>query len=305
MTETAPETFATPGESDSLTRCVRERTELFFHLVDRFQLDEDPELIHDVRVASRRLSEGLGGLGSVIGKGHVDPIRDWLREARKLLGPVRDPDVMQAVLEGLLGGPEKVGKIPAAEAFLEALQRRRSFRLADARLQLSPETIAARREQLDDVLEGAADRFDSAEGLEFRLREEILSRAAKRRKRFRRKAKKAAKTEKTDDLHAARIAGKKIRYTLELADEAGILDAKRELKSYKRVQDGLGDLNDLTVLRGRLTDFAESAADGDVKGIDKLIRKVKRRQRQRIEDFVGRWPKLRNRLKKRKAKPCD
>ena len=49
-------------------------------------------------------------------------------------------------------------------------------------------------------------------------------------------------------LHRARIAAKKLRYTLELAGEAGATGTRPLLRNLKRTQDTLGRLHDLQVL---------------------------------------------------------
>jgi CHAD domain-containing protein len=97
------------------------------------------------------------------------------------------------------------------------------------------------------------------------------------------------------------VAGKKIRYALELAHESQILEAKGEVESLRRIQDALGDLNDSTVLRSRMNAFAKQAGRDERAGIGKIVTKIKRRQRRLIKRFVSDWPKVRRRLRKVKA----
>jgi len=50
-------------------------------------------------------------------------------------------------------------------------------------------------------------------------------------------------------LHQVRIAAKKLRYALEIADESGAAPCGDTLKVIKRVQDALGRLHDLQILQ--------------------------------------------------------
>ena len=50
-------------------------------------------------------------------------------------------------------------------------------------------------------------------------------------------------------LHQVRIAAKKLRYALEIADESGAAPCGETLRTIKRVQDALGRLHDLQVLQ--------------------------------------------------------
>ena len=52
-----------------------------------------------------------------------------------------------------------------------------------------------------------------------------------------------------EPLHQVRIAAKKLRYALELAEDAGIKSASAPVRAVKRVQDTLGRLHDLQVLQ--------------------------------------------------------
>ena len=96
--------------------CTEARAAQFFDLLDRLQDDDDVELIHDIRVASRRLTEALGVVACEVTVGALPCFRAWLREVRDLLAPVRDADVNRQVLIDLVGGEEALASIPAGVA---------------------------------------------------------------------------------------------------------------------------------------------------------------------------------------------
>jgi CHAD domain-containing protein len=57
-------------------------------------------------------------------------------------------------------------------------------------------------------------------------------------------------------LHQVRIAAKKLRYALEIADESHASPCATELRLMKRVQDALGRLHDLQVLQHHVAEVA-------------------------------------------------
>jgi len=293
---------ATTQTESGVIGCTEARAAQFFDLLDRLENDDDVELIHDVRVASRRLGEALGVLGSDATAEGLPRFRAWLREIRGLLAPVRDADVNRQVLVDLVGGEEKLASIPAGVGFAEMLGRRRRYHLIDARFQLQADVVAERREELARILAEAVNRAGSAATLETALDRRLRRRVGRRRRAFRQSARRAARSGRPRRLHATRIAGKKIRYALELAHDAQVLNAKGEVKWLRRIQDALGDLNDATVLDRRMKVFAEQADPERLAGMGKIASRIKRRQRRLIKRFVGDWPGVRRRLRRAKAR---
>ncbi len=300
-------TQASTGTAPSKTRpgvagAVEARAARFFDLLNRLHGDDDVELIHDIRVFSRRLGEGLGVMRPVLPTDPVAALRAWLSETRNLLAPARDADVMLKVLRDLMGGKRKLAALPAGAALVEALRLRRRHHLTDARVQLDPARAQARHESLLGMLTGATSNAVSDEALERDLSYRLRRRVRRRRRDFYEAAGLAAKSHKAAQLHAARIAGKKIRYALELADESKVLDAAREIKWLRRVQDSLGDLNDLAVLRAQMAAFSEHAEAEQRVGVDKILSRVKRRHQGLVKRFAKDWPKMRRSLRSAKAR---
>jgi CHAD domain-containing protein len=85
------------------------------------------------------------------------------------------------------------------------------------------------------------------------FRETLLTLITRRNKQLRRAFGQAAKKQTAASLHAARIAGKKLRYLLELAADAGTLrGAKKQVAFLKRLQQFLGDHHDTHVIAEQL-----------------------------------------------------
>jgi len=295
---------ADPTQADrGVLACAERRAALFFKLLDQLRDDDDIELVHDIRVASRRLAEGLAVMKAVIDGDGLATFLIWLRQARSLLAPVRDPDVMRQLLDDLIKAKPALGKRRFSAAFADVLRLQRQYQLVDARFQLAPVEVLARREELAEVLAEGLDRAGGAETVEEAAGRQLLRRVVRRRRAFRRLARRAAKSGRPRRLHAARIAGKKIRYALELAHDARLLDAAQEVKALRGLQDRLGDLNDLNVMKAQIKAFAERAGADERVGMDRVIAQVARRQRRLVKDFVKEWPLVRRRLRKAKARP--
>jgi len=308
MAEAAELAASEEQGSSSVLASVEARANRFFDLLSQLQGDDDVELVHDVRVASRRLAEGLGAARLALDAEGLASFTTWLREMRALLGPARDADVMTHVLTKLVGGEEKLGAIPAGVSFVKMLRERRQSQLDLARSQLSATEVRERRHALTDMMPGAlsgeeeadadvpADVSDDDARMDEALARRARRRVRRRRSAFTRLARKAAKSSRPGALHAARIACKKLRYGLELAHECRLLDGARELKRLRGLQERLGELNDLTVLRDELARFAEQT------GMDEILSLTKRRRREPVKGFAKTWPKAARRLRKAKAR---
>ena len=71
-----------------------------------------------------------------------------------------------------------------------------------------------------------------------------------RARRFARSAKRVGTMYSPEALHAVRIAGKKLRYSLELSQDVSGIPLGREIGQLKRLQTLLGELHDLQILTG-------------------------------------------------------
>ncbi len=98
--------------AEAAARAVEVRAQEIFAFRDGVLDTNDPERVHDMRVATRRLRAALEIFAPCFPKGEH---KELLREVKKLadaLGERRDPDVQIALLEGLkaeLGQGERTG----------------------------------------------------------------------------------------------------------------------------------------------------------------------------------------------------
>ena len=263
---------------------------------DGLRRDLDPEFLHDFRVAVRRTRSCLGQVGEVFDgtvTRHFAAEFAWLGQ---LTGPPRDLDVHLHNLRGYhVDLPASVhGDLgPLADH----LQRRRQSAhaqqiagLDSARYKrlkrewscfLETETGGVGANAARPVGDVAAERIDRA-----------YARVGKRGRVL-------SEETPAETVHELRIACKKLRYLLEFFRSlfaAGPVNAF--IRSLKRLQDDLGEFNDLDVQQRELQDTAQelfSAGGARVSALltmGRLVDRLESRQRaarRRLVEQVGRF----------------
>src|SRR5580692_10121710 len=225
------------------------------------RLGEDPEELHDMRVATRRLRAALSLFAGVL------PVRaqvfheelGWLG---RLLGSVRDLDVQ---LAGLADMDEETatwrtelsadddGHDPLAD-LSELLHSEREA----ARTALLGGLDSMRWERLAKGLAAMAQQGPARRSVATRtpavigLPELVVARHDKVAKA----AKKARRTGVVADFHRLRIRCKRLRYSLEFASEVYEGQTARYVRQLTAVQDELGLMQDAEVASLRLAEMA-------------------------------------------------
>jgi triphosphatase len=237
----------------------------------------DPEGVHQMRVAIRRLRSALS-----LFKRLLDPTtRAWLSgEAKAIvsrLGPARDWDVFLAelvapVMKARPGDAALAGLATAAEAA-------QAQGYAEARAAIEAPSYTRYMLQLRGWIEARGWREAAPERGEAWLERPIGDFAAHVLAKRQRKALKLGRhfdELSAQERHQVRIALKKLRYATEFFAE---LYPKKHTKPYlatlKELQDALGHLNDVAVaeeLIGTLSERAAPRADGaDLRGGGGLV----------------------------------
>jgi CHAD domain-containing protein len=106
---------------------VRRRLAVFARELRRLERSPDPDAIHDVRVASRRLRAALRHLEPCFRKRDARSLRDAARKVARLLGEARDLDIM---LENLARDAARKGSPLARLAVRLRTQRNERLRQA-------------------------------------------------------------------------------------------------------------------------------------------------------------------------------
>jgi inorganic triphosphatase YgiF len=209
----------------------------------------DPEGLHQMRVALRRLRSALSVFGRLI-----DPAqRAWLAgEAKTIvssLGPARDWDVFLGELLAPVRAarPDDAGLARLAEA--AAAERAEGY--ADARAAIEAPTYTRYMLQLGRWVEACGWRAQATErGVNWLDRPVVEFAAHLLGKRQRKALKRGQQFAQLSaaERHRLRIALKKLRYATEFFQA---LYSKKHTRPYlaalKNLQDGLGHLNDVAV----------------------------------------------------------
>jgi len=226
---------------------------------------DDPEYIHQMRVATRRLRAALRLFAPLLPEGFATPIVAALRELMQVLGQARDLDVLLAeiadpVLQSL---PDE----PRLAAIVGIITERRFDRrraavdfLKSTRYGLvTIETLADLHSHSESVAQkvGAGETGETPPAPALRL----VEFAENRLHRLRRKVLDLAAAARIDDppsLHALRIGIKRLRYALEFfAPLASPASMRRVLEHLAGLQDTLGQINDLANAGALLMECAD------------------------------------------------
>ncbi len=228
------------------------------------RLGEDPEELHDMRVATRRLRAALDLFTDVL------PVRarayraelSWLAG---VLGDVRDLDVQREAHdemgEAVEGWQTLLGSAPDADPLAvlrDLLDRERDTARAAMLAALdSPRWDRLQRGLASMVQQGplrrsAATRLPAVIGVPelVMARHHAVSKAAKRAKR----------SDLAADFHRLRIRAKRLRYALEFSAELYEGRTTRYVRKLAALQDELGHLQDSEVAAARLASLATGEA---------------------------------------------
>ena len=245
---------------------------------------QDPEHVHEMRVAVRRLRAILRASRALFDDRWVERLRselDWLGAA---LGLVRDLDVLHAYLQPRLAALEGA-EHRAGQRVLRRLAADRTRARAGLNEALDSPRYPRILEQLETFLtRPPASASDVS----------LPDVAATEWKRLRKAVQKLPGRPSTDELHAVRIKVKRARFAAELARAAAGERGKRFIHQAKKLQDILGDLQDAVVIEQYLHDAIDRTEPAQALGRDLVKRQRKRRKKARAA-FFEEWPKLKRR----------
>lgn len=203
--------------------------------------EHDVESLHKARVASRRIREVLPVVPGKAGRGKL---RRRIRRITRQLGPVRELDVSQAVLDQLRD--RRVVTDDTIAPLRTALAAERQMRWDELRERLSGTNL--------DKLRRQAKRAEDLASV--RPRRQLVvrawGRAGKRALALRAAIVSAGGLYLPDRLHDVRIAAKKLRYALELVQSVGQIQMASRLKALRQTQDLLGRMHDVEMVIARI-----------------------------------------------------
>lgn len=198
--------------------------------------EETEELVHDVRVASRRLVEALELAGPMLRRRARREAQEHAKTLRRALGAGREADVMRADMLRLVEAagldPQivaRAGLVPEGDASLD-----------DVKAAYPPELLITRAL---DILEMAA----NPKNPDLDIRQIGGPHLYRRTGQTEPLIDSVNDASRLEDQHRLRIRFKRMRYTTEMlaVPFSDVIDKKEKVKLLKALQDALGDLNDM------------------------------------------------------------
>ncbi len=258
-TPLAPEVAVTDVGADAPAGAVVRRA--IAHSVIRLivhdpvvRLDADIEGVHQARVATRRLRSDLRTFRPLLERPWSEALRDELGWIARILGDVRDGDVLLARLRKLAEELPS-GDREAAAAVLSALQEVRDT----AHAQLL-ETLRGHRylALLDRLVEGA--NMPALAAAADAPASEVVPELVRRPwHKLDKRARRLDEQPTDEQLHDIRIRTKRVRYAAEAVAPVVGKPARAFARSAASLQDVLGDLNDAVVAARWLVVWAARA----------------------------------------------
>jgi len=285
-----------------IEQALQARMKKMSALSDRALDWNDPEGVHDMRVASRRLRSALGDFKPYLRKGSIPAGR--LRAIAKSLGAVRDEDVILlalAELESKAG--EKVGQ--GIKAIAEEHDRQRQQARAILEHTIRPSAIAELRDDFRAALRTAAKTpsdppEEKGAGRVLTFFQVGTKVIGDRLEQLSEAGGAVYRPLQTKQLHKLRILAKKLRYAIELFAPCWGDEFKKAAEEIAHFQTSLGELHDCDVwivnLGARLRKDALAAGAGleswqNNESIVWLLHHFVRERTRHYCDSLSRWHK--------------
>lgn len=219
---------------------------------------DDPEDVHQARVAVRRLRSVLRTFGDVLEPEWATALRDELRWLGRLLGDVRDAEVLRERLHSQAGWIAAEDR-PVVKRLIRRLNARRDY----ARARLIEQMTTDRYRSLVDALDAAAREPALVSEVAAVPADVALRPGLQKLWQHLDAAIEDIVTEGATDeaLHVVRIRSKRVRYAAEAVTPVFGKPARRFAKAASALQDVLGEHQDAVVAGAWLRRAAATTPD--------------------------------------------
>ncbi len=238
--------------------------------------EPDPDAVHDMRVAARRLRAAL----QLLGDADLLAFERQVKALQDALGAVRDVQVQREWLRGTPEGPRAAG----ARALADAID-------AD-RPRLEKKLHRALRGWVGAIAP-ALERSAPAAGGKGRLGGKRVAKEVRRGlRRLARRAEAAAADPAPRPAHQLRIAAKRLRYLAELVGDGRPEAAERLLAELVPLQERLGALHDTDVRIDHLAELGPRVpprARTSARALLEDVRRERTRQERELRQLLERW----------------
>jgi CHAD domain-containing protein/transposase len=261
----APDSRKLPGllSDDSLTeagrKVLRQHFEDMVAQGENAGLGEDPEVVHKMRVATRRMRSAFEVFEGAFTEKSVRFFRKPLKRTGKALGRVRDLDVLLLHMKEYASGLT-ADDAAAFQPLITAWEEERTAHLHALTEYLRSDQYAVFCNQFGTFVrsdgKGSAPEREIYDGIRKRIGERAPELVISRYTDMLAFDAHVA-TATLDRLHALRIQCKKLRYTLEFLQEVLGPQAKKIIRHVTAMQDYLGHLQDDQTAGFMITSFVQ------------------------------------------------
>ncbi len=263
------------------------------------QAGRDPEYLHQLRVGWRRLRSALSMRRDRPWKESLAELRPELRWVSRALGAARNWDVYTEDLLEPIGSGGPGGSAPKRElaAFRSRCASLRKQHHRAARAVLASERYRRLMLEIERRLDAAGKAAEAAPDLKARgFAKTVLTRRQRQLARCGPAGKLSAMPARKR--HRLRIAAKKLRYAAELLEPLfSRKEAKRYARRLEKLQDALGELNDIANGLRMTAEVARGARDPrhDAAGrhVEAALRESERAKLPKIDRAWKRFAQLR------------
>ncbi len=227
---------------------------------DGTRLDLDSEFLHDFRVAIRRTRGALSQLRGVFPSAVEEHFKGEFRWLGGCTGPTRDLDVYLLKLPSYEAAVARAARphLAPLREHLVACQRTAQAELAAA---LDSDRYRRLIEAWARFLDQPVPRRSMLPDAGRPIRAFAAERILRVHRKIVKQGRRITDASPADDLHDVRLRCKKLRYLMEFT--RAVFDRKdidTQIKTLKRLQENLGDFNDLEVQAASLGTMAEDMA---------------------------------------------
>ncbi len=272
--------------------------------IDGVRQNTDIEFVHRMRVASRRIRSALPLFADFLPAKKYPQWKKEIRAITQALGAARDTDVQLDLLHQFAGAnPEPKLQPGVRRLILRLSQKRAKFQVEIERAldKLADDhTLAELQDRINPYLARQNHTYLYTPALYTRGYNAIFSDLGT----FLSYEPYIEQPEKIAELHAMRIAGKHLRYTMEIFAPLYPDEFKDPLQTLRKAQDMLGEVHDCDVWVAFLPEFIARERQrtqrfyGHLRGFSRLIPGIqgfmedrKQTREKNYQDFVSFWKK--------------
>ncbi len=281
---------------------ILEQTARFEDEIDGALIGNDIEYVHRMRVASRRLRTALRLFKKYLPENYGEKWRGEMKGITRSLGNARDLDIQIQFLQEESEGISEKYK-PGYEHLLEGLTQQRSKGQQKVISAVQGVRQNQTLEQIHNVLKPSSlEEYDHFSPSLYALAQGAITKASTA---FLSYQDDILAPDNSDKLHAMRIAGKRLRYTVEIFSPLyrGALEPIIEVM--KGIQDQLGEIHDCDVWIAWLPMFIReeenrfTANSGETRSLEKILPGIQhliddrtKKRHAEYEAFIANWHRL-------------